>query len=58
MPPGPLPDRPTCRQRTRDPSYEVWGVTIRGRSLVLVILLVAAFARGRGVDPRDAADEV
>jgi hypothetical protein len=29
----------------RDPSYEVWGLTIRALSVLLVILLVAAFAQ-------------
>jgi hypothetical protein len=32
----------------RDPSFEVWGLTIRGLSLVLLVLLVAALVqRGR-----------
>lgn len=31
----------------RDPSYEVWGLTIRSLSLVLVTLLVAAFLQTR-----------
>jgi len=29
----------------RDPSYEVWGLTIRVLSVLLVILLVAAFVQ-------------
>jgi hypothetical protein len=29
----------------RDPSYEVWGLTIRALSVLLVILLVAAFVQ-------------
>jgi hypothetical protein len=31
----------------RDPSYEVWGLTIRSLSLVLVVLLAAAFVQVR-----------
>jgi hypothetical protein len=30
----------------RDPSFEVWGLTIRGLSLVLIALLVVALVRG------------
>jgi hypothetical protein len=33
----------------RDPSYEVWGLAIRSLSLVLVVLLVAAFVQTRRV---------
>lgn len=31
----------------RDPSYEVWGLTIRGLSLVLVVAAIAALVTGR-----------
>lgn len=30
----------------RDPHYEVWGVTIRALSVLLVVLAIAALARG------------
>jgi hypothetical protein len=37
----------------RDPSFEVWGLTIRALSLVLVVLLIAAFKEGgRGTEDR------
>lgn len=32
----------------RDPSYEVWGLTIRALSAVLVVLAILAMARGAG----------
>lgn len=32
----------------RDPSYEVWGLTIRGVSLALLVVLVALLVRARG----------
>jgi hypothetical protein len=36
----------------RDPAFEVWGLTIRGLSFVLIVLLVAAVAqRGGGGRP-------
>ena len=42
----------------RDPSYEVWGLLIRGLSLVLVVLAILALVHGAGQrrsggDPRN-----